>query len=331
MLACLSPLEINVFPEGTKDKKDGSPGHFLSFNYSDLLPDIGDWRFVHTGDFGSVPVSESFVAPRRFTVPCGKCLNCRRNKSFRWSRRLLMESDGYKADEMQFITLTYDDEHLPADGKLHYVDFQNFMKRLRKACPDELRFFMCGEYGDQFGRCHFHCILFGHDFFTGSKPAGYGSDQPLFSHSMIEKAWKKGFAPFGSVDAASIQYVAGYVTKKQKQENKEHPDAPPFIRMSLKPGIGRKFLLEHLETIKRDHGFYLRGKFYQIDSDSLRFLIKECSLPDDLIEYHRAKNEYIAELVAKQYKLVTDKDKIDLDKTLASWYNVRNRLGYSMT
>lgn len=329
MLPCLSPLSLNVFPKGSKINKDGSDGSFLSFGFSNQLPELGNWYRPFSASGDDTPfniVSKEGVIG--YLVPCGRCINCRRNKSFRWSRRLLMESDGYKDDAMQFLTLTYDDNNLPADGKLHYEDVQAFLKRLRKSCPAKLRFFCAGEYGDTFGRPHYHIILFGYDFFTGSKIAGYSADgKPLFHHSIIDNAWQKGYAEFGDVDQASIQYVAGYVTKKLMSDNLEYPDAPPFIRMSLKPGIGRNFLLSHADQVQRDGGFYLRGKFYLIDSVSLRFLIRECALPASLLPDIQLHNKEIAELVKNQYKLVTDKDKIELDKTLALWYNRQHRLG----
>lgn len=92
-----------------------------------------------------------------------------------------MESDSYSDDQMIFLTLTYDDKHLPEDGELHYDHVQTFLKNLRRLCLSRLRFFVCGEYGDLFDRCHWHMILFGHDFFTGARVAGYSDDgQPLF-------------------------------------------------------------------------------------------------------------------------------------------------------
>ena len=63
-----------------------------------------------------------------------------------------------------FITLTYADEYLPSDGKLKYLDFQLFMKRLRKYCGKEISFFMCGEYGEKTARPHYHACIFGYDF-----------------------------------------------------------------------------------------------------------------------------------------------------------------------
>lgn len=327
MLPCLNPLDINVHPFGTRVKKDGTLGHALSFGMSSL-PDSRDGINVFCD--GSDPL---FVRPstgevsRGFIVPCGKCVNCRRNRSFRWSRRILMESDGVPSDDMCFLTLTYDDEHLPSDGELHYEHVQKWLKRLRKDCPRPLRFFLCGEYGDLYDRCHWHVILFGYDFFTGSKVAGYSEDcTPLFHNSMIDKSWPFGFAEFGMVTPASIQYVAGYVTKKLKADRSSHK-VQPFVRMSLKPGIGHKFLLKNADKIARDEGFYLNGKFYRVDAASLRFLLREEKIDSYHTELIKEKQAKVAEMLSNQYKLVSNVDKRDVDKTLAMWYNTVNRLG----
>ena len=64
-----------------------------------------------------------------------------------------------------FITLTFDDEHMPADRSLNYRrDFQPFIKRMRRRMG-QLRFFMCGEYGDDNFRPHYHACIFGMDFY----------------------------------------------------------------------------------------------------------------------------------------------------------------------
>ena len=107
-------------------------------------------------------------------LPCGQCIGCRIDKSKSWALRCVHEASLY--DHNCFITLTFNDENLPDDKSLKKEDFVLFMKRLRKKydgltpvqCGDKviypIRFFHCGEYGDQFSRPHHHACIFNFDF-----------------------------------------------------------------------------------------------------------------------------------------------------------------------
>ena len=92
-------------------------------------------------------------------IPCGRCVGCRLERSRQWSVRIMHESQLHA--ENSFITLTYDDAHVPSDYSLRYPDFQKFMKRLRKHTGLPIRYYMCGEYGETFSRPHFHSCIFG--------------------------------------------------------------------------------------------------------------------------------------------------------------------------
>ena len=46
-----------------------------------------------------------------------------------------------------FVTLTYDDDHLPEYNSLNYKHFQDFMKRLRKS-HNGVRFYSEGALGE---------------------------------------------------------------------------------------------------------------------------------------------------------------------------------------
>ena len=106
------------------------------------------------------------------TIPCGKCTGCRTEYSRQWAMRIKHEESLW--DRNCFITLTYEDKHLPRKGNsttLIKKDFQDFMKRLREPNesldwepPKPIRYYHCGEYGDQFGRPHYHAILFNTNF-----------------------------------------------------------------------------------------------------------------------------------------------------------------------
>lgn len=66
-------------------------------------------------------------------LPCGQCVGCRLERSRQWAIRCYHEASLY-ADNC-FITLTYDEQHLPADGSIDVREFQLFMKKLRKKYP----------------------------------------------------------------------------------------------------------------------------------------------------------------------------------------------------
>src|SRR5258708_6987049 len=75
-------------------------------------------------------------------IPCGKCIGCRMVRVRAWAIRCMHEAQMH--DTSCFITLTYDDDHYGGPS-LNYVDFQQFMYRLRKRLGPT-RFYMCGEY-----------------------------------------------------------------------------------------------------------------------------------------------------------------------------------------
>ena len=95
---------------------------------------------------------------RRLSLPCGRCVGCRLERSRQWAVRCMHEASMHMFNS--FVTLTYDDNHLPEYNSLNYKHFQDFMKRLRKS-HNGVRFYMCGEYGEDFSRPHYHAIVTG--------------------------------------------------------------------------------------------------------------------------------------------------------------------------
>ena len=55
---------------------------------------------------------------------------CRIQKRKEWSLRILHEAEEY--NDNIFITLTYDDNHIPDSESLRKTDLQKFYKRLRR-------------------------------------------------------------------------------------------------------------------------------------------------------------------------------------------------------
>lgn len=144
-----------------------------------------------------------------------------------------------------YVTLTYSPENLPSTGSLQYRDFQLFMKRLRKANSQTIRFYMCGEYGTDNHRPHFHACLFNIGFPDQQPFSKNHQGDVLYTSSTLSKLWPLGHASVGEVTLQSAGYCARYIMNKRTgQEAEEHYGGltPEFNRMSLKPGIGAHWL-----------------------------------------------------------------------------------------
>lgn len=145
-------------------------------------------------------------------LPCGQCIGCREDRAKSWAVRCMHEMRLHR--ENCFITLTFDDEFLPANGSLVKRDFQLFMKRLRKAFPNQvIRYLHVGEYGEKYGRPHHHAILFGIDF-ADKILLETGKNLPIYSSVTLSKLWKFGFSTVGAADFDSACYVSRYCLKK---------------------------------------------------------------------------------------------------------------------
>jgi hypothetical protein len=166
-------------------------------------------------------------------VPCGQCIGCRIDRSRSWAIRCVHESLMHERN--CFITLTYDDVHLPEDGSVHLEDFQLFMKRLRKKYGCSIRFFHCGEYGEKLSRPHYHAILFGFDFedkesFRRNKGSNYFISQSLAS------LWPFGFHVIADCNFSTIYYTTKYCLKKvvgKRADEHYQGRKPEYVTMSL--------------------------------------------------------------------------------------------------
>lgn len=181
-------------------------------------------------------------------VPCGQCIGCRLERSRQWALRCVHEASLH--EDNCFLTLTYDNDHLPPDGSVNVRHFQTFMKRLRKRFGSGVRYFHCGEYGDLNNRPHYHALLFNFDF-EDKKLWKVQNENRLFTSSALSELWPVGFSSVGSATFQSAAYVARYVLKKRYGQNsKEHyqwtdPETgevhqrrPEYVTMSRRPGIG---------------------------------------------------------------------------------------------
>lgn len=211
-------------------------------------------------------------------VPCGQCVNCRLDKSRDWAIRCLHEAELHS--ENCFITLTYNNDHLPKSGTLIKKDYQDFMKRLRKEIQKPIRYFHCGEYGSvrdsngevipgQLGRPHYHAIIFGYQF-KDLEIYRIKKGVKLYMSETLERIWGKGFVTVGEVTFESAAYVARYVMKKITGDQSEDHYLKPgnsgeigpngelsavqheYTTMSRRPGLANKWFQQFSGDLKKD-------------------------------------------------------------------------------
>lgn len=195
-------------------------------------------------------------------IPCGKCLGCRLEYSRQWAIRCTKEASMHT--DNCFITLTYDDKFLPKKG-VTKSDVQKFFKRLRSeieynnlsVSETGLRYFLCGEYGSQTGRAHYHAIIFGfhpHD----SVPVGYKNGYTVYESPFFTKVWGLGKVSVGeSVTFESCAYVARYIMKQYEKKGDKSYDEfykifnKDFILCSRRPAIGYRFFKKNQSELER--------------------------------------------------------------------------------
>lgn len=247
-------------------------------------------------------------------IPCGHCESCIERKSNEWAVRIYYE--WLSSDTAQFFTLTYADEYLTQN----YVTFkyptseyeiltpvlckrdaQLFMKRLRYYLGNGLRFFLGGEYGEQFSRPHYHFIIFNY-------PRKYTDDDLL---EIVKQCWSYGNVQSGETNIRRVMYVAKYIYSDSMIDRRLVKGfVPPFILSSRMPGLGHQYIDEctkayhngSLETcVAIDDGRimpmprYYRGKLFSDESKEVllsRFLEENGEMPTEDEKYVFLKRFY---------------------------------------
>ena len=153
----------------------------------------------------------------KINAPCGHCQNCRISKQNKLTFECTWATQWSYAHNSgcSFVTMTYDDDHLiDYDGNPTYdlskasvsrEEIKNYNKRLRsllkyKGIDSKYMYLACGEYGDSFGRPHYHIILFGIPSELADK--------------LCTKAWKKGQIKVLPLLNGGVRYVTKYCQKQ---------------------------------------------------------------------------------------------------------------------
>lgn len=192
----------------------------------------------------------------QLSIPCGKCMGCRLERSRQWAVRCMHESELY--EDNCFVTLTFNEDNLPKNGSLDRVVIQNFIKRLRKRFSKrKIRLFYCGEYGEKLSRPHYHLCLFNLDFKDKYYWRNSNGGLPVYRSPTLESLWPFGNSEIGSLTFESAAYVARYCTKKvtgELADDHYKGRLPEFCQASLRPGIGHGWLdkFGHTDVFSHD-------------------------------------------------------------------------------
>lgn len=313
---CVSPLK--GFPDGLTPS--GKTNYIVtSYNVHHIEMNFSGSRIYADSDFVSpyaTRVIRDFIE-----IPCGHCIECRLEYSREWADRCLLELDYHQSS--YFVTLTYDEEHVPVNkytddfGEIHNIltlvkrDVQLFIKRLRRKLDyynkdPTIMYFGSGEYGSHTLRPHYHLIIFGLELddleLLKRSSLGYN----YYTSDFISSCWTKGYSMVADVSWETCAYVARYIMKKQKGENKkiyqEKNFEPEFSVMSLKPAIGKRYFEEHTYDI-------YKYDYMNVSTPNGGVRVYPCKYFDRLMEkydeeFYRAMKEKRKERAIDKQKLV---------------------------
>lgn len=211
-------------------------------------------------------------------VACGQCFGCRVDHRLMWSIRIVHEASMH-LDHFgnSWATLTYRDpgacseqqykegHYIPADYSLVPSHVSQFVRSLRRANKDhKIRYFYCGEYGNDNERPHYHICIFNHSF---ADQYLWDDDEGFYTYTSDElnSHWPWGFTTVAPLNLRTASYTAGYslkkITGKRAEEHYLRCDAngvaywlmPEYIRMSTgrgKPsGLGASFYEKYSSDI----------------------------------------------------------------------------------
>lgn len=246
------------------------------------------------------------------TVPCGKCIACRINRTTMWTNRLLHELGEWK-EGSSFVTLTYDEDYLPGNNSLVKSDLQKFFKRLRKDLDLEdrkIKYYACGEYGEKYGRPHYHAIIYG---------------LPIDDQELIKENWPYGMIKVGTVTQHSCRYVAGYIQKKyggDLAKEKYGDNQPPFQLQSQ--GLGLNWALKNRNNLQKNGYITSQGKKFPVPKyyvKKLDIVIDNDKTNKEIIE----KSEKLEKYINKNNKKITDKITVIEEKRKQNDLEIKTR------
>jgi len=183
-------------------------------------------------------------------IPCGQCHECIMLRARHWGTRAKHEISCHESS--CFLTLTYDDEHLPSPLDFKRP-FQLFIKKLRKKLKKKLMYMVSHELGGTTFRPHHHCILFGHSYDDLILHKKTKSGENIYLSKTLDSEWQNGYSSVGTANEKTAFYIAKYALKGKKHDvvmsDGSIIQISDLFDCSKRPAIGYNFLLKNYKSI----------------------------------------------------------------------------------
>nr|DAM15699.1 MAG TPA: Replication associated protein [Microviridae sp.] len=210
-------------------------------DYYDQVAEIKNERYV----------LEALKRNHAQLLPCGQCPACKMTAASSWANRMEMELPYHK--NAWFLTLTYDDDHVPwsynnelgidintgevtvENLTLNFKDLQDFWKRLRRymeyhgtaeyeiiveedgtqKLKPKFCYFASGEYGGKTKRPHYHAIAYDIPIKENElKVYKKKNGIVYYNCEWLNKIWGNGHLVIAPAEWKAMAYTARYTTKK---------------------------------------------------------------------------------------------------------------------
>lgn len=237
-----------------------------------------------------------------YWIDCNKCEGCRARARTDWATRIYHEAQMWERN--CFITLTYDDQHLPE--AIQKSDIQKFIKRLRHQSDRQIRYFAVGEYGENTRRPHYHAIIFNEDFM--SSQYYYSINDSMYGNKELENIWGMGQVTVSLYNPRRGSYTAGYTTKKIN-------DIDTFNLMSTRPPIGMSWVRKNHDNLRRLEKVIIEGKELPIprvylnwlkgveEFDKIKENLREAAKPLNDSKLRAKKAHYLAQQNLRKHRI----------------------------
>lgn len=167
------------------------------------------------------------------------------NLRLAWQKLMLLLAANFDTSDL-FVTLTYDDAHLPATRKAANACLAKYLTLLRRAFRQEgreLKYVYATEHKDDGGRWHHHLVI------------------PACAYETVRSLWTGGTdIEIGAIDAWGYEELARYLTKEARE-----PGAPVGARSwscsrNLERPVRESQMVEEYVTLAPPPGASVLGR-----------------------------------------------------------------------